>query len=76
LSEDISFSISSGGFSIIISLFGITPRLLLLEEELVFGNFFSVENTGFSLLFDDGMVVSNVGFEVSSSVGEGFSLGG
>jgi hypothetical protein len=47
----------------------------LLEEELVFGNFFSVENTGFSLLFDDGMVVGNVGFEVSSSVGEGFSLG-
>jgi len=48
----------------------------LVEEILIFINFGSVENTGFGLLFDDGVVVGNVGFEVSSSVGEGFSLGG
>jgi len=75
LSEDISFSVSSGSFSIIGNLFSIAPSLLLVEEECVFGNFFSMENTGFGLLFDDGVVVGNVGFEVSSSVGEGFSLG-
>lgn len=62
LSEDISFSISSGGFEFISNLFFFAHLSLSGEEIGEFINLSSVSDRGSRLFFDDVVVVTDVGF--------------
>jgi len=62
LSEDISFSISSGGFEVISNLFFVTHLSLSGEEIGEFINLSSVGDGSSSVFFDDVVVVRDTGF--------------
>jgi len=62
LSEDISFSISSGGFEVISNLFFFTHLGLSGEEIGEFINLSSVSDRSSGVFFDDVVVVRNTGF--------------
>jgi hypothetical protein len=62
LSEDISFSISSGGFEVISNLFFVTHSGLSSEEIGEFINLSSVGGGSSGVFFDDVVVVRNTGF--------------
>lgn len=62
LGEDISFSISSGGFEVISNLFFVTHLGLSGEEIGEFINLSSVSEGSSSVFFDDVVVVRNTGF--------------
>jgi hypothetical protein len=62
LSEDISFSISSGGFEVISNLFFVTHCGLSGEEIGEFINLSSVSDRSSGVFFDDVVIVRNTGF--------------
>jgi len=62
LLENISFSISSGGFEFISSLLFFTHLSLSGEEIGEFINLSSVGDGGSSVFFDDVMIVTDGGF--------------
>jgi hypothetical protein len=62
LSEDISFSISSGGFEVISNLFFVTHLGLSSKEIGEFINLSSVGDGSSGVFFDDVVVVRNTGF--------------
>ena len=62
LLEDISFSISSGGFEFISSLLFFTHLSLSGEEIGEFINLSSVGDGGSSVFLDDVMIVTDGGF--------------
>jgi hypothetical protein len=62
LLEDISFSISSGGFEVISNLLFFTHLSLSSKEIGEFINLSSVGDGSSSVFFDDVVVVTNTGF--------------